>query len=121
VRLFVALELPAPVVDALAAWGASAAREGLRVLPAASLHVTLAFLGSRPDGEAGAIGDAVAGCAAPVPGLAVAGAGWLGRGSALALGLDDGVGACGALQASVADALVGLASSSPRRAGSART
>ena len=107
-RLFVALELPAPVVSALAAWGASAARNGLRVLPAASLHVTLAFLGARPDDEAGAIGEAVVACAAPVPGLSVAGADWLGRGSALALDLADGDGACSALKATVARALVEL-------------
>jgi 2'-5' RNA ligase len=107
-RLFAALELPAPVVAELVAWGARAAGEGLRPLPASSLHVTLAFLGSRPDEEVEDIAGAVVACAAPVPGLCVARAAWLGRGSALAVDLADGEGACGALQTAVASALKAL-------------
>jgi 2'-5' RNA ligase len=113
-RLFVALELPAPVVSALVGWGEAAARPGLRLLPADSLHVTLAFLGARPDEQAPALGEAVVACAAPVPGLALGGVAWLGRGSALALDLDDGDGACGRLQAAVA-AAVGLVEDRPFR------
>jgi 2'-5' RNA ligase len=51
-RLFLALELPAAVVDAIAAW----ARDNLlggRVLD--TFHVTLAFLGARPRSELDAI------------------------------------------------------------------
>jgi 2'-5' RNA ligase len=45
------------VVDALVAWGT---RElSGRVVPAGNLHVTLAFLGGRPAGELGAIGEAL--------------------------------------------------------------
>jgi 2'-5' RNA ligase len=107
-RLFAALELPSEVVAALERWGRSCERPGLRVLPPASLHVTLAFLGSRPDEEGPAIGEAVRACAAAVPGLGVAGSGWLGRGTALAADLSDAEGACGRLQASVSDALAAL-------------
>jgi 2'-5' RNA ligase len=49
--------LPDDVVDALVAWG----RRELsgRVVPAANLHVTLAFLGGRPSGELGEIAGAL--------------------------------------------------------------
>jgi 2'-5' RNA ligase len=57
----VALELPARTRDRLATWRSSAVgdREDLRVLPAESLHVTLAFIGSRPVEELAAVGAAV--------------------------------------------------------------
>jgi 2'-5' RNA ligase len=45
VRLFVALELPAEVRDALAAWAVELGLGGLRLLAADQLHVTLCFLG----------------------------------------------------------------------------
>jgi 2'-5' RNA ligase len=107
-RLFVALDLPDDVVRALHAWARTAERPGLRVLEPASLHVTLAFLGSRPDEEAEAIGAAAAACAAPVPDLRLGDAAWLGRGSSLAVDVVDGAGACARLQAAVSDALVAL-------------
>lgn len=49
-RLFIALELPVDVTASLSGWGSATATEvaGLRALPAASLHVTLCFLGSCP-------------------------------------------------------------------------
>jgi 2'-5' RNA ligase len=113
VRLFVALELPDGVVQALVRWARAAEQPGLRLLPAASLHVTLAFLGSRPDVVAGEIGAAVLACAAPVPGLRIGEPAWLGRGSALSLDLDDGAGACGAVQQCVAEALAALGAYTP--------
>ena len=50
-RLFVALELPGDVRSSLAAWrdAALAGRADLRPVPAGALHVTLAFLGYRPE------------------------------------------------------------------------
>lgn len=48
-RLFLALRLPDDAVDALAAWQARELRG--RIVPREHLHVTLAFLGSRPGGE----------------------------------------------------------------------
>ena len=44
-RLFLALELPASVVEGLVAWGKRYLVDGR---PVSSFHVTLAFLGSRP-------------------------------------------------------------------------
>jgi 2'-5' RNA ligase len=62
-RLFCGLRLPAPTVDAVAAWQHAELRDG-RIVPPQNLHVTLAFLGSRPAGDleavAGALGEAVA-------------------------------------------------------------
>jgi RNA 2',3'-cyclic 3'-phosphodiesterase len=52
-RIFVALPLPAGVVEPLARWQ-QRELHGRLVAPA-NLHVTLAFLGSRPVGELGAI------------------------------------------------------------------
>jgi 2'-5' RNA ligase len=47
-RAFVGLDPPEDVATALAAWAREelAVREGVRALPAASLHITLAFLGN---------------------------------------------------------------------------
>jgi RNA 2',3'-cyclic 3'-phosphodiesterase len=113
VRLFVALELPQGVVEALVRWARAAEQPGLRLLPAESLHVTLAFLGERPDEEAGEIGAAVLACATPVPELRLGEPAWLGRGSALSLDLVDGAGACAALQGCVSDALAALGAYTP--------
>jgi RNA 2',3'-cyclic 3'-phosphodiesterase len=49
-RLFCALRLPEPVLDALCDWQALELRRE-RVVPRSNLHVTLAFLGHRPAGE----------------------------------------------------------------------
>src|SRR3954466_12206477 len=52
-RLFVALDLPAPAREALAAFRAAAADPAVwRPVPDEALHLTLAFLGHRPAGEA---------------------------------------------------------------------
>jgi 2'-5' RNA ligase len=56
VRLFCALQLPDEALDELTAWQALHLRDG-RVVPPENLHVTLAFLGSRPAGEVPAIVD----------------------------------------------------------------
>ena len=50
-RLFLALRVPEPALDAVTAWQADAfAGADVRVVPRENLHVTLAFLGSRPAG-----------------------------------------------------------------------
>ena len=56
IRLFCALQLPDETLQELAAWQALNLRDG-RVVPPENLHITLAFLGSRPAGEASAILD----------------------------------------------------------------
>lgn len=60
-RLFLALELPPGVVAALGRWGDRHLSRGRRL---ESLHVTLAFLGSRPRSELDAILAALRGEAA---------------------------------------------------------
>jgi 2'-5' RNA ligase len=79
-------------------------------VPAASLHVTLAFLGERPEDEVDAIGAAVVAAAGPVPGLSLRRTAWLppGRPGVLAVDLTDAEGACAALHRRVACSLVEL-------------
>src|SRR5438067_9742585 len=110
-RLFVALDPPGAARDALAAWRERAfgARDDVRLPDAATLHVTLAFLGYRPEKEIPVIGsllrDACAGrerpeLAAkevmPLPPR---------RPRLFALDLADAGEACVALQAAVSGAL----------------
>ena len=63
-RLFLALQLPEAVLDVLERWRDEHLAGG-RVLTRDALHVTLAFLGTRPARElsqiVGALGDAIAG------------------------------------------------------------
>lgn len=63
VRLFCALRLPEPALDALCEWQAGQLRDG-RTVPREHLHLTLAFLGHRPvtelDGVLGALREAAA-------------------------------------------------------------
>ena len=66
-RLFLALTLPAATVDALADWQARELERGgqtARIVPRENLHITLAFLGSRPAGELPAILDVLGRAAA---------------------------------------------------------
>src|SRR5579884_2481193 len=62
-RLFVALELPGHVREALTRWCSDALREvsGVRPLGVESLHLTLCFLGLRPAREIEAIAAALQG------------------------------------------------------------
>jgi 2'-5' RNA ligase len=110
-RLFVALELPARVREQLVSWRSSAVgeRDDLRLVASASLHVTLAFIGSRPVEElpaiAGAVSSAVSGL--PPARLRVAGVKPVPsrRPRLFALDLADLDGAAGAVQAAVSEAL----------------
>jgi len=66
VRLFVALDLPGTVRDGVASWATGALGDpALRPVAPESLHVTLAFLGHRPEAEVDRIGAAVLASAAP--------------------------------------------------------
>jgi 2'-5' RNA ligase len=69
-RLFLALDLPAATVDVLEAWGEAHLRGG-RIVPRAQLHVTLAFLGSRPASELPAIVGALRAAVGEVDGTIV--------------------------------------------------
>ena len=67
-RLFVALDLPDDVREGLAAWGKQALGDpALRPVAQESLHVTLAFLGYRPEKEIEQIAEVVRESAGPAP------------------------------------------------------
>jgi RNA 2',3'-cyclic 3'-phosphodiesterase len=59
-RLFCALTLPAETLAGLAAWQAELPAGHYRRVPGESLHVTLAFLGTRPAAEVDTIGAELA-------------------------------------------------------------
>lgn len=67
-RLFVALDLPEETREGLVVWGKEALTDpALRPVAPESLHITLAFLGYRPEKEIEAIAAAVEESAAPAP------------------------------------------------------
>jgi 2'-5' RNA ligase len=110
-RLFVALELPGRVREQLASWRSEAVgdRDDLRLVAPASLHVTLAFLGSRDVSELDEIMAAVAGAAGGLSAarLRVAGVKPVPprRPRLFAFDLEDLDGQAAAVQAAVSDAL----------------
>jgi RNA 2',3'-cyclic 3'-phosphodiesterase len=105
VRLFVAADLPAPARAACAAWRDRVAGAQLRPVRDAALHVTLVFIGQRPDEDAEALAAAlVQGCARR---LRLGTARWLPRRrpAVLAAGVEDLDGELAALQARTAAAV----------------
>jgi 2'-5' RNA ligase len=69
IRLFCALRLPAPALDELVDWQTRHLPGDVRAVTRDNLHVTLAFLGSRPAGDVGPVAGVlrtVAAAAAPV-------------------------------------------------------
>lgn len=112
-RLFVALELPAGAREALVDWqsAALAGRAELRAVAPEALHVTLAFLGSRPEEEIDEIAAAVRGAVSGLPAASLAPRGTMAvprrRPRLFALDLADSGGRASAVQAAVSDALAG--------------
>ena len=110
-RLFVALDLPREAREAVVAWRDEAlgGRPELRLLPPESLHLTLAFIGHRPQADVEDIASAALGAVAGLgPALLRA------RGVAavpprrprlFALDLDDDGGGAAAIQAAVSRTL----------------
>lgn len=67
-RLFVALELPRAIREELGVWQREALVDpALRPLRAETIHVTLAFLGYRPEREVEAIGAVIGEVEGPAP------------------------------------------------------
>lgn len=67
-RLFVALDLPDTLRNGIVGWGEEALTDpALRRVPPESLHVTLAFLGYRPEREVAGIAEVVRESAGPAP------------------------------------------------------
>lgn len=109
-RLFVALDLPPAVVEALVAWRAPLLAElddGVRAVRAEALHVTLCFLGEREESSIGALGALLERCAGPADGLALGTPLWLPRRHphVLAVAIEDRHGELGALQSGLMAAL----------------
>jgi 2'-5' RNA ligase len=68
IRLFCALQLPEDALDRLVEWQARELPGAAgRVVPRANLHVTLAFLGHRPEGELPGILEALRAASALAP------------------------------------------------------
>ena len=119
VRLFVALELPDLVRDALVEWRPSA--RGLRLVDPAALHVTLCFFGSRHKREIPPILDACAVASGlPAGSLSIEEALWLPqrRPRVLAMRLTDDGGRLAAAQAKLSEALSAGVGTRRRRAHS---
>lgn len=71
-RLFVALDLPSGVREGLAAWGdGELADPALRRVPQGALHVTLAFLGWRPERDVRRVAEVVHRVRGPAPRIAL--------------------------------------------------
>ena len=108
-RLFAAADIPDDVRLPLAAWGAACAEVcgELRPVTEERLHLTLVFLGSRPDEEGEELGSLVVRCADGPVDVALGDVLWLAprRPHVLTMALHDASGALAALQARVADAL----------------
>ncbi|HEX7297808.1 MAG TPA: RNA 2',3'-cyclic phosphodiesterase [Solirubrobacteraceae bacterium] len=108
-RLFVALELPVAVRTQLAQFGHAAAERdpALRAVGEEAMHLTLAFVGHRPEEEIDAARAAVRAVHGVAPALALAEPLWLAprRPHVLTVGLEDGDGTLAALRAEVVDRL----------------
>jgi RNA 2',3'-cyclic 3'-phosphodiesterase len=115
IRLFVAVELPDEVRDALVAWRPG--DDALRPVSADGLHVTLCFLGWRDEEAVERIGAAVKPCAAPVGELSVGEALWLParRPRVLAVELEDPGERLSALAESVVSAMADAAGHEPEK------
>jgi RNA 2',3'-cyclic 3'-phosphodiesterase len=109
-RLFVALELPAPVREALVEWRSAvlSGRSGQRPVALEALHITLCFLGWRAASE---IPEIAAACEIaadePVAHLTIRAAVWLParRPRVLAAELEDPAGTLASVQAKLSGAL----------------
>jgi 2'-5' RNA ligase len=117
-RLFVALELPAPARAVLAAFrDAAADPEVWRPVADEAIHLTLAFLGRRPAEDVATIEPVLHGAAGPAPRLALGGALLLPprRARVLCADLADPDGTLAALQSRVGDGLAAAGVYTPEK------
>jgi 2'-5' RNA ligase len=119
-RLFVALELPPGVREALAGWAreATGGDPALRLVGEDALHVTLAFLGEREPGEVAALTTVVQEAGPPANGLTTGDVLWLAprRPHVLTVSVDDPAGELAALHAAVWRGLAALGFTPEQRA-----
>jgi 2'-5' RNA ligase len=105
-RLFLALRLPDDALDALVEWQAERLRGVVRVVPREHLHVTLAFLGSRPAAELAGVLEALRRASARAErGMRLTPTRYRETGSVGMLVLDDEEGRAGAFAADLQERL----------------
>jgi RNA 2',3'-cyclic 3'-phosphodiesterase len=97
VRLFCALTLPDDVLDRVAAWQGLLPEGRARLVPRSNLHLTLAFLGHRPERELEAIGRELGEAAAGAGEIVLHDQGYRETRSVGMLVFSDETGAAGAL------------------------
>jgi 2'-5' RNA ligase len=117
-RLFVALELPAPAREALVAFrDAAAAPEIWRPVAPEAIHLTLAFLGRRPATDVSTISDVLQTAPLDAPRLALDGALLLPprRARVLCASLSDLDGTLADMQAAVSDGLAAAGVYTPEK------
>ncbi|MCC6224741.1 MAG: RNA 2',3'-cyclic phosphodiesterase [Thermoleophilia bacterium] len=115
-RLFYGLPLPAAVTAALGRWQESALVDArVRPVAAAQLHVTLAFLGARHEGEVPALGRALAEAAAGAGRPVLTPRRYRETARVAMLVLDDENGRAAALQARLSTLLEALGAYRPER------
>jgi RNA 2',3'-cyclic 3'-phosphodiesterase len=117
-RLFVALEFPAPARAALAAFrDAAAAPDVWRPVADDAIHLTLAFLGRRPETDVATIEPVLHAAAGPAPRLALGGSLLLPprRARVLCATLADPDGTLAALQSRVSDGLAAAGVYTPEK------
>lgn len=119
--MFVSLDPPVGVRREAAEWGrlASGAARGLRPVPPEAIHVTLAFLGTTPIGQIGAVSEAIDSSARPVEPIEAGAPVWLPgrRPRALALELREPKGELTALREDLVER-IGIATGwKPERSG----
>jgi RNA 2',3'-cyclic 3'-phosphodiesterase len=106
-RLFLALRVPADVLDEIERWQQEQLRN-VRAVPREHLHVTLAFLGHRPVGELGAIVGALRDAAAGAGEIRLEPVRYRETRSVGMLVLEDGGGRAARLAGDVQERLEGL-------------
>jgi 2'-5' RNA ligase len=120
-RLFCALRLPDDVVESLVRWqrrelrGRRTPPPGERIVPPSNLHLTLAFLGHRPAGDAPGIGAALRTAAGEAADLRLTLRGYRETRSVGMLVLEDADGAAAALAADLHARLQQLGVYEPER------
>jgi 2'-5' RNA ligase len=113
-RLFCALRLPSDVARDLAAWQREHLADG-RIVPLEHLHLTLAFLGSRPREEVAAIGRELRAAVAAAGPMRFAVARYRETRNVGMLVLDDAGGAAGSLARDLHERLHRLGVYEPER------
>jgi 2'-5' RNA ligase len=117
-RLFVALEFPPAARAALVAFQDAAADPDVwRPVASEAIHLTLAFLGRRPEADVATIEPVLQAAAGPAPRLALGGALLLPprRARVLAADLEDPDGTLTALQSRVSDGLAAAGVYTPEK------